>query len=196
MKPARARFAVVILALAAAACAGGSKGSVDPIADHDAALAATAPAALGSPSPGSPEEAAAVARFEAFISDLSTATVKANIRGVYAPKLYFNDTLKTMRDVDALEKYFLSSDDAMSAYALQVEQTVSTPEGVFVRWRMDVTFRRFQKGKVQSSIGISHVRFDKDGRVVYHQDYWDSGSNLYEKIPVLGALIRAVKRRL
>jgi hypothetical protein len=196
MKLSRLRCAVAILALGAAACAGGSQESANPIRDHDEALAATDPRALGAPAPGSPEEKAAVDRFEAFIADLSTTSVKTQIRSVYAPKLYFNDTLKTIRDVDTLEKYFLTSDDAMSAYGLKVEQTISTPEGVFVRWRMDVTFRRFHKGQVQSSIGISHIRFDKNGLVVYHQDYWDSGTNLYEKIPVLGALIRAVKRRL
>jgi limonene-1,2-epoxide hydrolase len=195
MKPARLRAAVACLALLCAACAA-NKESVDPVRDHDAALAATEPALVGSPAPGSPEEKAAVDRFEAFISDLSTTTVKAQIRDVYAPRLFFNDTLKTVRDVDALEKYFLSSDDGMAAYGLKVEQTASTPEGVFVRWRMDVTFRKFHKGQVQSSIGITHIRFDKDGRVVYHQDYWDSGSNFYEKLPVLGMLIRAVKNRL
>jgi limonene-1,2-epoxide hydrolase len=196
MNLSRARLAVVILALGAAACAGANKESANPIRDHDEALAATDPRALGAPAPGSPEEKAAVDRFETFIADLSTATIKARIRDVYAPTLYFNDTLKTIRGVDALETYFLSSDEGMSAYGLKVEQTISTPEGVFVRWRMDVTFRRFHKGEVQSSIGVSHIRFDKDGRVVYHQDYWDSGTNLYEKIPVLGGMIRWVKSRL
>ena len=151
---------------------------------------------LGAPASGSLEEKAAIGRFERFITDLSTSSVKASVREVYAPELFFNDTLKTIRDVDSLEKYFISSNDAMASYALKIERADSTPEGVYVRWRMDVVFRRFQKGKVQSSIGVSHIRFDKDGRVVYHQDYWDSGSNLYEKIPVLGAGIRAVKRRL
>jgi len=192
----RARFAVLILALAAAACAGPNKESADPILDHEAALAATNPAALGAPAPGSPEEKAAVARFEAFIADLSTPTIKSQIRSVYAPTLYFNDTLRTIRDVDTLEKYFLSSDDGMASYGLKVEQTISTPEGVFVRWRMDVVFRNYHKGQVQSSIGISHVRFDKDGRVVYHQDYWDSGSNFYEKFPIIGGMIRWIKSRL
>lgn len=169
----------------------------DPLAERDAGLEASRPEAVGRPAPGSPEERAAVDRFTAFLSsDLSSATVTANIRKVYAPRFYFNDTLKTLHDVDSLEKYFIASGDALSSYGLKVEQVASTPEGVLVRWRMSVVFKRFRKGQVQSSIGITHVRFDKDGRVVYHQDYWDSGSNLYEKVPVLGAMIRAVKRRL
>jgi hypothetical protein len=56
-------------------------------------------------------------------------------------------------------------------------------------------FKRFRKGEVHSSIGMTHLRFDRDGRVIYHQDYWDSGSALFEKIPVLGGGIRAVKKR-
>ncbi|MDE2144068.1 MAG: hypothetical protein KGJ84_16790 [Elusimicrobia bacterium] len=186
---------VLAVAVFLSACAGHPTVS-NPIADHEAALAATDSKIAGSPAPGSPEETAAVARFKAFISDLSTASVKSDIRKVYAPVLFFNDTLKTIRDVDTLEKYFLTTDDAMSSYGLKVEQTISTPQGVFVRWRMDVVFRRFHKGQVQSSIGISHVRFDNEGRVIYHQDYWDSGSALFEKIPILGAGIRAVKRRI
>ena len=186
-------FAVTVAALSA--CAGTQPAS-DPIRDHEEALAASDPKLVGAPASGSPEEKAAIDRFESFLSDLSTTTVKARLRDVYAPKLYFNDTLKTIRDADALEKYFLASDGAMSSYGLKIEQTTSTPEGIYVRWRMDIVFRKFRKGKLQSSIGVTHVRFDKDGRVVYHQDYWDSGSNFYEKIPVLGAAIRFVKRRL
>jgi steroid delta-isomerase len=35
-----------------------------------------------------------------------------------------------------------------------------------------------------------------DGRVVYHRDYWDAAGELYERIPLLGALMRGVRRRL
>ena len=195
MKPTVLKAAALVLAASLAACAGAKPAS-DPIRDHYDALAASDPKTVGAPAPDSPEEKAAVARFTAFLSDLSTTTVKSSIRTVYAPALFFNDTLKTIRDVDTLEKYFLASDDSMASYGLKVEQIVSTPEGVFVRWRMDIVFRKFHKGELESSIGITHVRFNKDGLVVYHQDYWDSGSNFYEKLPVLGSLIRAVKRRL
>ena len=196
MNVTRTDAAVLGLAVAWFSACASPKSAVSSIADHESALAATDPRALAAPASGSPEEKAAISRLERFLTGLSSTSVRGSIREVYAPTLFFNDTLKTIRDVDSLEKYFLSSNDAMASYALKIERIDSTPEGVYVRWRMDIVFRRFQKGKVQSSIGVSHIRFDKDGRVAYHQDYWDSGSNLYEKIPVLGAGIRAVKRRL
>ena len=41
----------------------------------------------------------------------------------------------------------------------------------------------------------SHMRFAADGRVVYHRDYWDAAEELYEKLPVLGPLMRWLKRQ-
>ena len=35
-----------------------------------------------------------------------------------------------------------------------------------------------------------------DGRVAYHRDYWDAAEEVYEKIPLLGGLLRWIKRRL
>jgi hypothetical protein len=32
--------------------------------------------------------------------------------------------------------------------------------------------------------------------VADHRDYWDAAEELYEKLPVLGALMRLLKRRL
>jgi hypothetical protein len=51
-------------------------------------------------------------------------------------------------------------------------------------------------GETVQSIGMSHIRFNSAGQVVLHQDYWDSGSNLFEHIPVVGWLIRRIKARL
>ena len=51
-------------------------------------------------------------------------------------------------------------------------------------------------GETVRSIGMSHIRFNSAGLVILHQDYWDSGGNLFEHIPVVGWLIRRIKARL
>jgi hypothetical protein len=43
---------------------------------------------------------------------------------------------------------------------------------------------------------MSHVRFNKEGQVIMHQDYWDSGLNIYGQIPIVGGLIETIRRRL
>jgi hypothetical protein len=39
------------------------------------------------------------------------------------------------------------------------------------------------------------VRFAADGRVGWHRDYWDAAEELYEKLPLIGSLMRLLRRR-
>jgi steroid delta-isomerase len=34
-----------------------------------------------------------------------------------------------------------------------------------------------------------------DGRIAQHRDYWDAAEELYEKLPVIGGLMRWMRRR-
>jgi len=186
---------LLLLAPLLAAC-GGKTAIVDPMKFHADALAATDPAALGAAATDSHAQKEAVERFRSFFGDLNEARVKKDIRSVYAPEVWFNDTLKSIRGVDALEHYLVETSRAVESCKVDIDEVVPSPSGVYVRWRMHIRFKKFRRGETQSSIGVTLLRFDKEGRVVYHQDYWDSGANLFEKVPVLGAGIRAVKRRL
>ena len=189
------RYPLLASLLLAAGCASG-RPAVDPVKFHSDALAATEPKAVGAPETGSPAQAAAVARFREFFGDLREDRVRAKIREVYAPEVWFNDTLRSIRGVDELERYLVATARNVEACSVDVDEVVPSPGGVYVRWRMHIKFKKFRKGQTQDSIGVTLLRFDKEGRVAYHQDYWDSGSNFFEKVPVLGAGIRAVKRRL
>lgn len=44
--------------------------------------------------------------------------------------------------------------------------------------------------------GASFITFDEDGRVIRHIDHWDAASQFYERLPVIGTLIRVIKKRV
>lgn len=178
-----------------AGCAG-RPAAVDPMAWHAESLKATEAEATGAPASGSAAEKAAVEKFRGFFGDLREDLIKSNIRAVYAPDVRFNDTLKSIKGVEPLEHYLIETARGVESCKVEIDEVLTSTAGVYVRWRMAIRFKKFKKGTTQESIGMTHLRFDKEGRVTYHQDYWDSGANLFEKIPVLGAGIRAVKRRL
>jgi steroid delta-isomerase len=56
---------------------------------------------------------------------------------------------------------------------------------------MKLTIKRDQDNPIEQ-IGMSHVRFAYDGKIVFHTDYWDT-SVVFERAPVIGAVIRWVK---
>jgi limonene-1,2-epoxide hydrolase len=147
-------------------------------------------------SPNSPEERAAIDRFTDFFSDFSEEKIREKARDFYADDVYFNDTLKEVRGIDALEAYLTESASAVESCHAEVQDVAVSRGNYYFRWVMDIQFKRFKKGQVTRTIGMSHIRFDEQGKVVLHQDYWDSTSGLFIHLPVIGYLIRKIKARL
>lgn len=66
----------------------------------------------------------------------------------------------------------------------------------FLRWHFTCRPRTIRQGLPWICDGVTEIRFDADGRVLDHIEHWDAGEQVYEKLPVLRALIRMVKRRV
>jgi hypothetical protein len=50
------------------------------------------------------------------------------------------------------------------------------------------------RSELQVMRGVSHLRFDAEGRVDYHRDYWDAAEELYMKLPAIGLLMRGLRK--
>ena len=144
---------------------------------------------------GSLEAEAAVDRWVDFVADMSLENVRANVRIVYADSAYLNDTLKEVQGVAAIEEYFLNTLGATERVSAEILDVAESKGNYYLRWVMIIEFRNLNNGEPTRSIGMSHLRFDMDGKVVYHQDYWDSTSGFYQFVPILGRVIKAVKAR-
>lgn len=142
-------------------------------------------------------ESGALERFTLFFSSFAPDRVARLLPETYAEDVWFNDTLKTIEGRAALAHYLSESAAAVEACRVQIEEiTRSGHDEHLIRWRMMIRFKRFRRGVDTWTIGMSHLRFNAEGLVVYHQDYWNAADGLYEHIPLLGGLIRAIKRRL
>jgi hypothetical protein len=53
---------------------------------------------------------------------------------------------------------------------------------------------RLRPGELLSLPGASVIKFEE--RIHYHRDYFDVGAMLYERLPVVGGLIRSIKARV
>lgn len=177
------------------ACASRAKTD-DPLAGYREALAATDPAKMPTVKPDSPEERAAIERFKDFFAVYSTENIQAKLAKTYADNVWFNDTLKEVRGLAALEKYMLEGAANTESCTVEYDDALSKGGDHYLRWRMTIRFKKLKKGRTFTSIGMTHLRFNEQGRIVFHQDYWDAATGFFDKLPVLGGLIRFVKRRL
>lgn len=120
---------------------------VDPMAWHAESLKATDAPAVGSPASGSAAEKAAVEKFRAFFGDLREDLIKKDVRSVYAPDVRFNDTLKSIRGVDPLERYLVETARNVESCKVEIEEVLTSSSGVYVRWRMGIRFKKFHKDR-------------------------------------------------
>jgi hypothetical protein len=149
------------------------------------------------PPAGSAAETHALARFAQFFSSFAPDRIKTLLPETYAEDVYFNDTLKAVEGRAALAHYLGDSAEAVESCRVEILETTRTANDEhLVRWSMMIRFKKFRRGVDTWTVGMSHLRFDADGHVVYHQDYWNAADGLFQHIPVIGTLIAAVKRRL
>jgi len=131
--------------------------------------------------------------FVRFFSHQNHDTLSA--RELYAGSLYFSDTLLTSEDFEEVVAHLERM--RRGAGELQVQLLASNIEGqdVYLLWRMQARFTPVRKTVTSDTVGVTHLRFDADGLIVLHQDFWDSTEGFYQHLPVIGAVIRTVARR-
>ena len=76
-----------------------------------------------------------------------------------------------------------------------VLDAIEQGSGAFLTWEFRFRMKRFDTATTQVIRGATHLRFAADGRVAMHRDYWDAAEELYEKLPVLGSLMRWLRRQ-
>lgn len=68
-------------------------------------------------------------------------------------------------------------------------------ETLLVRWRLAARLRRLGN-RPWCVTGCAALRFDDDGLLLEHVDYWDAAAGLYEQLPLIGPVMRFLRRRL
>jgi hypothetical protein len=56
------------------------------------------------------------------------------------------------------------------------------------------TFHFRRGGKAETIHGVTRLHWGAAGKVIDHRDYWDAAEELYMKLPLLGSLVRALRR--
>ena len=79
---------------------------------------------------------------------------------------------------------FKNSLQKINGPKFKVLQIISKKNIYFVKWKMN--YKAF--GKKQEIIGLSEIGLNNSGLIKFHYDYWDSYSQFYTKIPIIGKI--------
>ena len=162
--------------------------------NYDEALKKTDPRQIASLKTASDEEKKAIHRFKEFYRVFSEEKISGEVKTLYRDDAYFRDGFREVRGIDAIEKYFVSSTEAFLECTFDIQDVAVHEGNYYFRWVMTLVLRRSKDEPIQV-VGMSHVRFDERGKIIFHQDYWDTGI-IYEEAPVLGRLITWIRKRI
>lgn len=70
------------------------------------------------------------------------------------------------------------------------------PARGYLRWQVAWTAKGKSTGPETVIEGVSEIRVDHQGLIACHFDYWDPARTVYETIPVLGAVLRAIRKTI
>ena len=116
------------------------------------------------------------------------------LAGLYTADASFKDPFNEVRGIEAVQRVFGHMFVALEAPRFVIRAAIAEGDDCFLTWDFIFRMRRFAKDE-QIVHGGSHLRFAPDGRIAMHRDYWDAAEELYEKLPLLGTLMRWLKRR-
>ena len=134
-----------------------------------------------------------LARVIAFFESLSEQSI-ADLGSVYAVDACFKDPFNEVQGTNAIGAIFRHMYTQVEAPRFIVKSRMIAGDEAFLTWDFLFRMKRFPQSE-QCIRGATHLRFWGNGLVAEHRDYWDAAEELYEKLPLLGSLMRWLKRQ-
>ncbi len=139
-------------------------------------------------------DGAAIKQLVAYFESLTPSSV-SDMERYYTNDAYFRDPFNEVRSIAAIKHIFADMFERLHEPRFKVVETIADEQGVVLIWDFDFRIKALKPHLQRRIHGLSHIRFAADGRVNYHRDYWDAAGELYEQLPVVGALMRWLKKR-
>lgn len=163
---------------------------------YETALAATEPPRAIVYEAGDAAEKATLARLEDFFAEMTPDSVRDKTAAVYAPDGWLYDNLTAISGRERIQTYFIKAAGEVDGLQVQFLQVASDGPDYFVRWRMSIVADSLNEGKPIISYGVTQFRFNQQGQVLLHRDFWDAGTGLYEYLPGLGGIVQRARSAL
>ncbi len=130
-----------------------------------------------------------LARLVRFYETLTPASLSGGLVQIYAADASFKDPFNDVRGLAAIHAIFTHMFVTVPGARFRVLSSAAQAEQAFLIWEFDLVLR----GRPACICGATHILFDTQGLVESHRDYWDAAEELYEKLPLIGPVLRWLK---
>ena len=122
--------------------------------------------------------------------DYSKPLFESEIDNLYAKEAFLNDRIQSVKGSSNIKRYFLNTFIKLKKAKFNILDVVYGERDAYIRWEMVL----YTKGgtKPLKNLGMSQLRFNSEGKILYHQDYWDY-SEILQQMPLIKHVINTMK---
>ncbi|MDO8769023.1 MAG: nuclear transport factor 2 family protein [Burkholderiaceae bacterium] len=135
-----------------------------------------------------------VAQIITFFETLTPKSL-SRVKELYTPDATFKDPFNEVRGLAAIEPIYSHMFEALNAPRFIITSQIVDGSACFLIWEFKFYFKNFDKTTEQTVRGGTHLILDAQGKITAHRDYWDAAEEVYEKLPVVGGVMRWLKRQ-
>ena len=135
-------------------------------------------------------------KFGELFEDFKLGATKEIIKKTYAEDFYFNDTFKVLSKRNELIPYMIETAGHVKSTTVEILDVAKSDTDYYVRWIMIMEFEAKSKNIYSRSVGMTQLRFNSQGKIIFHQDFWDSTEGFYQHLPYIGYFIRKIRSKL
>ena len=129
--------------------------------------------------------------YRVFLEGLTTDSI-GELDLYVSEDVIFRDPLHDVAGSKAMQNLFTRLFDRVTSIDFRVDSHAVHDNLVFFRWSIAGTL----SGSPWSVEGVTRLTFNSDGKVVEQVEYWDVASQLYERFPIIGPLLRRLRARV
>lgn len=112
------------------------------------------------------------------------------------PKIRFKDPFNDVVGHDKLAAIFRDMYETCIDPRFEIVEVAGGARAGYIRWIFRFKPKALKRGPEWRVDGMSEIHVGPDGKITGHIDHWDSGAQLLARLPLIGALVRLVLRRM
>ena len=113
---------------------------------------------------------------------------------IFSKDIHFKDPFNDVYGIEAVKQVFTHMFEQCNDPRFCVSDYCGTKDCGYLYWTFQ--FNPKKHGHERNLEGLSRVIFNSAGQVCEHVDYWDPAEQIYSDLPVLGWILKRIRRRL
>jgi len=132
-----------------------------------------------------------VEKFKSYFTKMEF-TNESILNEIYFIDVQFTDPIHEIQGLQNLIQYFNKLNDNLDSGSFVFTEESSIGNKAFLSWDMKLKLKKPNKYVTASGITVLTI----DEKIIKHRDYFDAGELFYENVPLVGGLIRFLKKKI